>query len=61
MPLGAAFAAMVVGGIVVAVAALLVLRTSGASPSLARRLAGPASTGSASCSTPTHSRPGRCG
>lgn len=41
MPLGAAFAAMVVAGLLLAAGALVVLRTSGASPSLARRLAGP--------------------
>lgn len=42
MPLGLAFAILVVVGAVLAVASLLVLRASGAHPALARRLAGPA-------------------
>lgn len=42
MPIGFAFALMVVAGIVLAVAALVVLRGAGARPAVARRLAGPA-------------------
>jgi hypothetical protein len=42
VPLGAAYAAMVVLGLVIAVGALLVLSGSGSSPGRARRLAGPA-------------------
>lgn len=42
MPLGALYAALVVIGLVLASAALLMLRTTGASPARARRLAGPA-------------------
>lgn len=42
MPLGAFYAAMVAIGVLVALAALLVLRRSGSSPGRARRLAGPA-------------------
>ncbi|MGH2382966.1 MAG: hypothetical protein ACRDG7_17330 [Candidatus Limnocylindria bacterium] len=42
MPLGFAFAILVIVGVVLAVASLLVLRASGAQPALARRLAGPA-------------------
>jgi hypothetical protein len=42
MPLGAAYAAMVVLGLLVAAGAIWALRRSGASPGRARRLAGPA-------------------
>ncbi len=41
MPLGIGFALLVAAGVVLALACLLVLRTAGASPALARRLAGP--------------------
>lgn len=41
MPLGAAFAGLVAAGIVVAALSMLALRSSGASPGRARRLAGP--------------------
>lgn len=41
-PIGIGFAALAVVGIVVAAVAALVLRSSGASPAVARRLAGPA-------------------
>jgi len=42
MPLGIGFAALVVAGVALAVASLLVLRSAGAQPVVARRLAGPA-------------------
>jgi hypothetical protein len=42
MPLGAGYAALVVLGLLLAVAAMLVLRGTGASPGRARHLAGPA-------------------
>jgi hypothetical protein len=42
MPLGAVYAALVVIGLLLAAGALLALRTTGASPARARRLAGPA-------------------
>jgi hypothetical protein len=42
MPIGAVYAAMVVLGLLVAAAAIWVLRGTGASPGRARRLAGPA-------------------
>jgi len=41
MPIGAAFAALVIVGVVVAAASLVALRASGGSPGRARRLAGP--------------------
>lgn len=41
MPIGFAFAAMVVAGVVLAIVSLLALRAAGARPTLARRLAGP--------------------
>ncbi len=42
MPLGVAFAAMVVAGVIVAAISLVALRQAGAHPGIARRLAGPA-------------------
>jgi hypothetical protein len=45
MPLGAGYAALVVLGLLLAVAAMLVLRATGASPGRARRLAGPPEVG----------------
>jgi hypothetical protein len=41
MPIGAAFAALVLVGVVLAAASLLAVRVSGSSPGRARRLAGP--------------------
>lgn len=41
MPLGFGFAALVVAGVVLAITSLLILRSAGASPGVARRLAGP--------------------
>lgn len=45
MPIGAGFAALVLGGLLLAGVCLLVLRSTGASPARARRLAGPPEVG----------------